>query len=139
MATCPNCGCSKFPYTLLLTSYSARGWGRPIKCPSCKHTLQVSVISKLAAGLALLILPFAGIVLVSHESHSVVVGDSIGISMAALSMFLIAPTIVRFKPFAPYRVWLPKSRVVGYSVYLLLPVALMVLLFAIAVHYRWGM
>jgi CXXC-20-CXXC protein len=139
MATCPNCGCSKFPYKLLLNSYSARGWNRPIKCPSCKHNLQVTVVSKLAFALASLVLPFAGIVLVLHESPSIVVADSIGISIAALSIFVIAPTIVQFKLWAPYRYWLPKSRVVGYSVYLLLPIALMVLLFAIAVHYQWGM
>ena len=36
----------------------------------------------------------------------------------------IWPLVVRFKPWTPFQYWLPKSRLLGYAIYLLFPVAL---------------
>lgn len=47
--------------------------------------------------------------------------------------------IVRLKPWCPWQYWLPGSRLVGYSVYLGIPVAVIVALIALAVHFQWGM
>ena len=46
------------------------------------------------------------------------------------------PLALRLKPWSEFQYWLPESRLVGYSVYLLLPVALMALLLYAAI--RWG-
>jgi hypothetical protein len=47
---------------------------------------------------------------------------------------LIWPRMIRLDEWAPRRYWLPKSRVVGYSVYLLLPMAVIVLLFYLGIR-----
>jgi hypothetical protein len=64
--------------------------------------------------------------------------------LAVLAGFLLYSIvwifIVQLKPWTPrFEYWLPKSRVVGYSVYLLIPVAVIASLLYLAWHFRWGM
>jgi len=49
------------------------------------------------------------------------------------------PSIVRLKPWTPWRYWLPKSRLLGYTVYLVIPVATMIFVIFLAAHFKWGM
>jgi len=56
-----------------------------------------------------------------------------------LSYFVVWPMIVRLEPWAPFEIWLPKSRLVGYSVYLLLPASVILGLLFLAVKMEWGM
>ena len=57
-----------------------------------------------------------------------------------VGLYSIAWThIVRLKPWTPWQYWLPKSRLVGYSVYLGIPVAAIAFIISLAVHFNWGM
>jgi uncharacterized integral membrane protein len=47
---------------------------------------------------------------------------------------LMWPRIIRLDEWAPRKYWLPKSRIVGYSVYLLLPIAVIMLLFYLGIR-----
>jgi len=53
--------------------------------------------------------------------------------------FAIWPRLLRLKPWTPFKYWLPKSRLVGYAVYLLLPIALIALLLYLAARLGLGM
>ncbi len=52
--------------------------------------------------------------------------------------FMIWPTIVQLKPWTPFQYWLPKSRLVGYFVYLVIPVALMASLLFLMLKFWTG-
>ncbi len=82
--------------------------------------------------LLLVLLPRAGIQLHGWQVLLLAFGT------LAAYYFAIWPVAVRLKPWTPFQYWLPKSRLVGYSVYLLAPVALMVLLFYLAVRFGVG-
>ena len=57
----------------------------------------------------------------------------------AFYYYAIWPLVVRLKPWTEFQYWLPKSRLVGYSVYLLLPVATIALLIYLAAKFELGM
>jgi hypothetical protein len=61
------------------------------------------------------------------------------LSVMAAYYFAIWPLIVRLKPWSDFHYWLPQSRLVGYSVYLLLPVGIVVLALYLAVKFKVGM
>ena len=62
------------------------------------------------------------------------------LSIASLGLYFIAwIKIVRLKPWTPWQYWLPNSRIVGYSVYLGLPLVAIVLVLFLATHFKWGM
>jgi hypothetical protein len=61
----------------------------------------------------------------------------IGVPFLALAFCyaLVWPHVIRLEEWRPhFKYWLPKSRVVGYSVYLLLPIAVMALLFYLGIR-----
>ncbi len=60
-------------------------------------------------------------------------------STIAVYYFAVWPAIVRLKPWTPFQYWLPKSRFIGYFVYLLLPLGILVLLFFLAVKFKVGL
>jgi hypothetical protein len=57
----------------------------------------------------------------------------VALGLMAGYYFGLWPIAVRLKPWSEFHYWLPKSRLVGYSVYLLLPVALLALLLYAAI------
>jgi hypothetical protein len=57
----------------------------------------------------------------------------------ALYYFAIWPLVARLKPWTEFQFWLPESRLVGYYVYLLLPVSVIALLFYLAMQFGLGM
>lgn len=63
----------------------------------------------------------------------------VAVGIMVFYYFAIWPYVVRLKPWTAFRYWLPKNRLVGYSVYLVLPVATIVLLFYLAVKFELGM
>jgi len=62
-----------------------------------------------------------------------------GMGGIAFYYYAIWPLVVRLKPWTEFQYWLPKSRLVGYSVYLLLPVAMIALLIFLAAKLGLGM
>jgi len=57
----------------------------------------------------------------------------------AISFFVVWPRIVSFQKWSPFKNWLPKSRIVGYTVYFLLPLTIMFGLLWLGAVNGWGM
>ena len=141
--TCPRCMKSEFPYRALISTFPYPGESSPacINCPSCGIALRVTTRSRfLGAGVLLgsligtsLLLTRSPIHLRGWQVMLVVFG------VIAAYYFAFWPIAVRLKPWTPFQYWLPKSRLVGYSVYLLLPVALLVSLLYLAIKFEVGM
>jgi hypothetical protein len=131
---------SEFPYRELLSVHPSLGEFTParITCPSCGTELRVTAKSRLFAAGAVFSSLLAGIfALVRLHIHLPEWQTTLlAFSAIAAYYFAIWPLIVRLKPWTPFQYWLPKSRLVGYSVYLLIPLALMVLLLCLAVKFR---
>ena len=64
---------------------------------------------------------------------------SVAAGIMAFHYFAIWPYVVRLKPWSAFQYWLPKSRLVGYCVYLLLPIATIALLIYLAAAFELGM
>ena len=139
---CPHCHRSEFSYRALLLVHPYRGEFSPAKivCPSCSTRLRVTTLSRIAAAL-LFVLPLFALVALSAQradlTHSQVA--LVVASWFALYYLVLWPITVRLKKWTPYQYWLPKSRLVGYTVYLLTPIAVMVLLLYLAAYFKLGM
>lgn len=64
--------------------------------------------------------------------------------MVAVSVTLVLwpltfPKIVKAKKFKQRHYWLPKSRLLGYFVYLVIPVGVIALALVLAIHFEVGM
>ncbi len=53
--------------------------------------------------------------------------------------FAIWPYVVRLEPWTEYQYWLPKARIAGYAIYLLIPILAIVLLLYLAAKFQFGM
>jgi hypothetical protein len=126
--SCPRCKKSEFSYRALLSSLPYRGELSPVKiiCPSCGASLRVTAKSRLAGAslllgsylLSLLAVAYSPVTLQDWQLY---LGSFLILGFCYLALW---PLIVRFKPWTPFQYWLPKSRLVGYTVYLLLPIGL---------------
>ena len=140
---CPQCKKSGFSYRALLSIHPYPGEFSPagITCPSCEAALRVTAKSRLMAVALLLflvavpvvVLAWSGVELHEWQVFFVAAGSMV------FYYFAIWPYVVRLKPWTAFQYWLPKSRLVGYFVYLLLPVATIALLFYLAVKFELGM
>jgi hypothetical protein len=126
---CPRCRKSEFAYRALLAVHPYAGESSParITCPSCGEALRVTAKSRLFAVCAVSGSLLGSIFLLGTLPVDLPKWQTIFLALCiALAYYLaIWPVIVRLKPWTPFQYWLPKRRVVGYSVYLLFPVALM--------------
>jgi hypothetical protein len=131
---------SEFRYQELLSVHPYPGEFSParITCPSCGTELRVTAKSRLFAAGAVFSSLLGGIfVLVRlhihlHKWQTML----LAFGVIAAYYFAIWPLIVRLKPWTPFQYWLPKSRLVGYYVYLLIPLVVMALLLCLAVKFR---
>ena len=141
--SCPQCKESDFSYRALLSVHPYFGEFSPARiiCPSCGATLRVTAKARLLSATLFLFLVFATGVLLA-KAGSQLHGWQLFIVVAGVLAFYslaIWPLFVRLKPWSAFQYWLPKSRLVGYSVYLLLPVATIVLLLYLATKFGFGM
>jgi hypothetical protein len=140
---CPNCKESKFKYRDLLGVHPYPGEFAPasIFCPSCGIELRVMTRSRLLAAVILLGSIFGSLFLLLSASKQASDWQVPIIGLCALGIYylLLWPVIVRFKAWTPFQYWLPKSRLVGHSVYLLLPLSLMGALVYLAAKFKVGM
>ena len=139
---CPYCQQSAFSYRALVAVHpSAHVIPEKIVCPSCHAELRVTAMSRLTGALAFLatmaaVVLFALAADIKSQSWEFVVAILLGFVLYSIVWTLI----VRLKPWTPqFQYWLPKSRVVGYSVYLLMPVVMIGVLLYLAWHFRLGM
>jgi CXXC-20-CXXC protein len=140
--SCPRCKKSEFSYREVLSVHPYPGEFSParIKCPSCGMTSRVTAKSRLvSAGVLLALLAF--LVLLSQTGIHLHEWQVLLLAFGTIAVYYFAlwPRAVRLKPWTPFQYWLPKSRLVGYSVYLVAPVTLIVLLFYLAVRFGAGM
>jgi len=94
----------------------------------------------LSATVVLLLVIASGVLLVKAGNH--LYRWQILIVVAGILAFYylaIWPLVVQLTPWTDFQYWLPKSRLVGYSVYLLLPVAAIALFLYLAVKFGLGM
>ena len=141
-ASCPRCMKSEFSYRALLSAHPYFGEFSPtrITCPSCGVPLRVTARSRfLAAGavvgslIACMLL--LGLLPIQLHKWQVIL---VALGVVTAYYFMVWPTIVRLKPWTPFQYWLPKSRLIGYFVYLVIPVALMASLLFLAVKFGAG-
>lgn len=141
--SCPECGKSSFTYRSLLAVHPYRGEFNPARiiCPSCGTELRVTTASRLLSAAIFLASVFgvAALLVLTALDIPRWLTFVIIIGTMCTYFFAIWPLTVRFKPWTPFRYWLPKSRLVGYTVYLLLPVALMVLVLILLAKFKVGM
>lgn len=137
--SCPRCMKSEFSYLALLSVHPHVFEFTParISCPSCSAALRVTAKSRVLAAVVIagsligcmILLGSLPFYLQKWQANLVALGVS------AAYYFTAWPVIVRLKPWTPFQYWLPKSRLVGYTVYLLIPVALMAFLFYLAIRF----
>lgn len=139
---CPQCHRSEFSFRSLHSVHPYPGEFSParIVCPSCHAALRVTAMSRLISAIVCLSI-LAGLVVLALTAGASFQGWRVApLAVAGVAVYSIAWTyIVRLKPWTPFQYWLPKSRVVGYAVYLGIPVAAIVFVLTLAVHFRWGM
>jgi hypothetical protein len=128
---------SDFTYGALLAVHPAPGETSPfaVTCPSCGAALRVTARSRLfAAGLIIgsyIIL----VTLLWRSTYQLAAWQIVGLVLSILAMyyFVAWPFVVRFKPWSPFQYWLPKSRFVGYLIYLFVPLVIMASLLFLAI------
>lgn len=136
-ASCPRCMKSEFSYRALRSAHPYFGEFSPtrLNCPSCGVSLRITAKSRFLAAGAIVGSLIACTLLLGllpvhlHRWQVILVASGV----VAVHYFMVWPAIVRLKPWTPFQYWLPKSRLVGYFVYLAVPVALMASLLFLAV------
>jgi len=141
--SCPQCKESDFSYRALLSVHPYFGEFRParITCPSCGAALRVTVKSRLLSATVVLLLVIASGVLLVKAGNHLYRWQILIVVAGILAFYYLAiwPLVVQLTPWTDFQYWLPKSRLVGYSVYLLLPVAAIALFLYLAVKFGLGM
>jgi hypothetical protein len=131
---------SDFTYGALLAVHPAPGESSPfsITCPSCGAALRVTAKSRLFAP-GLIIGSYIVLVVTLWRSTYKFAGwqiATLALAILATYYFVAWPLVVRFKPWSPFQYWLPKSRLVGYFVYLLVPLGIMASLIFLAAKFK---
>ena len=141
--SCPRCKNSDFRYRELLSVHPHPGEFSParITCPSCGAASRVTAKSRLFAVTLILFLVIVPVFLLARAGLDLAKWQIILVVMAILAFYNLAiwPHVVRLKPWTEWRYWLPKSRLIGYTVYLLLPIASIALLIYLAAKLGLGM
>ena len=140
---CPQCKKSELSYRALLNIHPYPGEFSPagVICPSCKTALRVTAKSRLMAITLILFLVAAPIVVLARSGVDIQEWQFFLLPAGFMIFYYLAvwPYVVRLKPWTAFQYWLPKSRLIGYSVYLLLPVATIALLLYLAAKFELGM
>ncbi len=140
--SCPHCKKSEFRYRALLSVHPRVGESSParITCPSCGSALRVTAKARLIGAGAVVGALIGSIFLLARSPIPLREWQVILVAFGVIAgyYFAVWPVVVRLKPWTPFQYWLPKSRIVGYFVYLFVPVALIALLFYLAAKFKAG-
>ncbi len=131
MTKCPRCN-HKLP---LLDAIVLDNW-RPTVCQNCKLACKATT-SSLLIWLSIFI-AVSGITLFLISMYAEI-SKSIAAVVALIYWPITAPLFVKATKFKPMQYWLPQSRIVGYLVYLVLPVSMIALVIYLLVHFNVGM
>jgi hypothetical protein len=142
-ASCPTCNKSEFSYRALRSVHPYPGEFGPasIACPSCGSDVRVTAKSRLVAAILMFVFATAPSLLMLWAGLHLHTWQIVIVAMGGIAIYYYAiwPLVVRLKPWSEFQYWLPKSRLIGYSVYLFLPVATIVLLVYLAAKFELGM
>jgi predicted RNA-binding Zn-ribbon protein involved in translation (DUF1610 family) len=135
-AVCPHCGKYHLTYLNALSLASQGAWNFPLTCPQCGRLIKVSASSRAVYVLCFLIGAAAFIVIMLEFNTGK--PSSLQYVVAALPFFAAcfgAPLVVaNFEFWHPTRYWLPKSRLLAYTVYLVVPLLVLVGLFVLGIR-----
>lgn len=138
--SCPICGNYILSYKEKMTlAPLPNQFSLPtVKCKSCGELLCSTFLSRLI----LVSLTFGVILKIGfYFDDPKLSGFQFSVmflSVGSLFYFGIWQFIVRLKKWRPPEEYLPKSRLVGYSLYLILPITLMITLLYLAIRFEWG-
>ena len=111
------------------------------KCPVCNGEFRITWGSRVAFFTWLTILLVGAVVWSTYLAPEI--SDIWLLALPAfalgLSYFVVWPMIVRLEPWVPFVTWRPRNRIVGYSVYLLLPASIILGLLFLAAKMKLGM
>ena len=140
--SCPSCKRSDFSLKALRSVHPFPGEFSPsqIHCPTCGAALRITATSRIVAASLVVVFPVL-MILIAGSLTALVEWQLLGLMVVALAgyYFAIWPVVVRLKPWTPFQYWLPNSRLVGYSVYLFFPIAIIALLLYAAFKFELGM
>ena len=141
--SCPTCKKSEFSHRALRAVHPYAGEFCPasITCPCCGRDSRITARSRLLSVILMLVLATAPSLLLLQAGIHLQQWKLVLVVMGGIAFYYYAiwPLVVRLKPWTEFQYWLPKSRLVGYSVYLLLPVATIALLIYLAAKFELGM
>jgi len=114
-------------------------WVLPsVTCQSCGEYLCATLLSRIA----FVILAIGVILKVSfYFENPKLTGlqfSAMFLTVGTFFYFGVWPFMVRLKKWVPLEKYLPKSRVVGYGVYLVLPIIFIIAAFVLAAKYELG-
>lgn len=136
---CPICSEQYFNYEELLTLTPQPLQFSPasLDCPCCKEKLGSTVFSKFMCGFILVFSLIGGML-----GLAVLFPDlsKIGITVYALTTMVlnyrvIWPSIIRLKKWETIEDLLPRSRLIRYTLFLILPILFIMLLFTLAIYF----
>lgn len=137
------CGKCEFGYGEILSLAPGHVEFEPssVICSLCGVRLRITTRSRIKFSLVIFVTIFGGLVLFGYMNPklSLLAYVVVGGSIALTSYLLVWPMQVELEKWSPFNYWLPKSRLVGYGVYLLLPAMLIIGIFILAVKFELGM
>lgn len=112
-----------------------------IECAGCKGELAATESARIIFVLTLIPSLICSIFILAKllPNISYITVTATLLTIIALFYFAIWPTIITLKEWEPFKYWVPKNRIVGYSLYLLIPLSIVAGLFSLAVYFEWGM
>ena len=138
--SCPICKKYEFTYGEILHMSPGGHEFSPnrLDCGGCNARLRITRKSRLlfiAIFFVSLIGNIFGMNAIFPKASKVLLLISM-VSVITCVYFIIWPRIVESEYWAPYKYWLPKSRLLGYTVYLVLPISVIIGLFCIVIFFR---
>ena len=131
MTSCPHCNKNM----KMLDVLGMDNW-RPTACGHCNKNC-------MATDRSLFLWFFVFLVttgLLVYVATSEIELNKLFSAVVAFIIWLITfPLIVKAKKYRVRQYWLPKSRALGYLVYLVVPVGVIVMVLATAIHFQVGM
>ncbi len=131
MTSCPHCN----KKMKMLDVLGMDNW-RPSACGYC-NKLCMATDGSLVLWLVVFLIIMGAVIFTASE---VVEINKVFAGFVGLAVWLLTfPVIVKAKKYHQRQYWLPKNRLFGYFVYLVVPVCVIVLALTVAVHFKVGM
>jgi len=139
---CPICNQHFFKYKELLTVTPQPFQFTPasLDCPRCKAKIGSTVFSKFICGVILISSLIGGMIGLANFFPNLSKPEIaiFTLTVMALNFRIFWPATIRLKNWETMEDILPKSRAIGYLLFLIWPVATIIGLFVVAITFKWG-